>query len=336
MLRLGIPLVFGGLILWLVYRGIDMGAVDRVLRSQADYGVLALSLVFGLVANVIRGLRWHLLILPIVPKGETKPRLINSIATVLGSYTVNMCIPRAGELWRCAEYKRYERLTFSSLFGTMINDRLIDVFSLGLILGGAILLYGDFFSTFIRQVPFVWNGLHSLSNSIWIYVGVLILSLLLWLIWDYVRRHPEGKFVQILRSVVGGIGSIRQMPHRGLFLFYSLLIWLGYFGFFYTTFYAFPFTRDLPLEVGVTAFSLSSISVLIPVQGGLGPWHFVVITTLTLYGVAHVDAGAFALIVHTVQTLWITLVGLVAIIALPIINRAYGRNTSQHHSLTNS
>ena len=36
-------------------------------------------------------------------------------------------------------------------------------------------------------------------------------------------------------------------------------------------------------------------------------------------------AKDFALIVHTAQTLWITLVGLIAIIALPIINRHYTR-----------
>ena len=33
----------------------------------------------------------------------------------------------------------------------------------------------------------------------------------------------------------------------------------------------------------------------------------------------------FAFIVHTAQTLWITLCGLIAILALPIINRHYVR-----------
>ena len=40
---------------------------------------------------------------------------------------------------------------------------------------------------------------------------------------------------------------------------------------------------------------------------------------------AEQPAKDFAFIVHTAQTLWITLIGLGAIIALPIINRHYKR-----------
>lgn len=325
LLRIVLPLVLGGGILYLLYRNTDWSEVQEVISNQLDYPILLLSLVFGLVANIIRGLRWELLLPPIISEGEAKPKRINAILTVLGSYTVNMVIPRAGELWRCAEFKRYEGLPFSALLGTLINDRLADVLSLALILLGVLLGYHDFFLSFFAENPEQLRQLQGILSSPWLYVaggvGLLTLVGLLY----FLRKRPENKLSQIIVSIIEGIMSIRAMKKRGLFLLYSLLIWLCYFLFFYISFWAFPFTKELGPSVGLIAFALSSMSVLAPVQAGMGPWHFMVITTLTAYGVAQADAGAFALIVHSVQTLWITLVGLVAILALPLVNRHYQR-----------
>ena len=63
----------------------------------------------------------------------------------------------------------------------------------------------------------------------------------------------------------------------------------------------------------------------VPVQGGIGPWHFMVISTLVCFGVNENDAAAFALVVHTIQTAWTALCGLFGVAALPIINRGKGK-----------
>ena len=66
---------------------------------------------------------------------------------------------------------------------------------------------------------------------------------------------------------------------------------------------------------------MSSIGVAVPVQGAIGPWHFMVIATLVCFGVNESDAAAFALVVHTVQTVWMGLVGLFAVVILPFNNK---------------
>lgn len=324
-LRLGVPLLFGVLVLWLIYRGMDMSQVMAVLHSGVDYQILGLSLIFGLIANVIRGYRWHLLVRATLQPGEGEPRRINAIATVLGSYTVNMGIPRAGELWRCAEYKRYEQMPFSTLLGTLVVDRLADVISLGLILLGTVLSYSSFFLGILEQQPSIGAGARSLLGSVWVYIAIGVAMLAILGAIALMRRYPNSRVAEGIKRTIQGAGSVRYMPERWLFVGYSLLIWVGYFAFFYTAFFAFDFTRSLPFEVGVIAFAMCSAAVLAPVQAGLGPWHFMVITTLVYYGVSREDAGAYALIVHSVQTLWITLIGLVSILALPIINRHYQR-----------
>lgn len=49
---------------------------------------------------------------------------------------------------------------------------------------------------------------------------------------------------------------------------------------------------------------------------GAGPWHFAVKTMLILYGIQANDALFFVLIVHSVQTLLVVLLGIYAWIAL--------------------
>ena len=125
----------------------------------------------------------------------------------------------------------------------------------------------------------------------------------------------------MLKNIWTGMKSIWYMEHKMRFVIETLLIWGGYFCYFYITFYAFEFTKDLGIVVGLITFTMSSIGVAVPVQGGIGPWHFMVIATLVCFGVNENDAAAFALVVHTVQTVWTGLCGLFGVVALPLTNR---------------
>ena len=55
---------------------------------------------------------------------------------------------------------------------------------------------------------------------------------------------------------------------------------------------------------------------VVPTPNGAGPWHFAVKTMLILYGIQQNDALYFVLIVHSVQTLLVILLGIYAWIAL--------------------
>lgn len=288
-----------------------------------NYGIFALSLVFGLVANAVRGLRWHILTNSVAKPLGQNPKRANAIATVLGSYSVNMIIPRAGELWRCVSYRKYEKLPLSTLIGTLITDRMADVICLALILVSVVLCYSDFFLIHLLGNYDYRGAMAHIFNAPITYVIATIGLLGVGLIGYFYRYRPESSIIQSLTNLWQGVCSIRSIEQPVHFVLYSLLIWVGYFGFFYTSFFAFNFTNELPLKAGVIAFTMSSLSVLAPVQNGMGAWHFMVITTLVAHGVSDTDAKGFALIVHALQSLWITLIGAMAIVALPIINRHY-------------
>ena len=72
-----------------LYRDTDWHELQETLRTGVNYPILLFSLLFGLMSNLCRGLRWELLVRPLTA-GEAPPRRINAVCTVLGSYTVNM------------------------------------------------------------------------------------------------------------------------------------------------------------------------------------------------------------------------------------------------------
>ncbi|MDH6312524.1 uncharacterized protein (TIRG00374 family) [Parabacteroides sp. PFB2-10] len=315
-LKIVIPLVFGGLLLWLIYRNMDIKAIWEVIRRGVRYEVIAFSLLFGLLANVFRGLRWSLLIDSLkAPHSKTR-----AVVAVLGTYAVNLVLPRMGEVWRCGVVTKYDKIPFTKLFGTLLIDRISDVVVVGLIT--FILFFSNlsFFTNFSERNPELLDSFQSIFTSLWVYVCLLIVIAAVWFVFKYMSNFSlVRKAKNMLKNVWLGVKSIWLLEDKPKFLVQTLIIWVCYFMYFYVTFYAFDFTRDLGFHKGLIAFTMSSIAVAIPVQGGIGPWHFMVISTLVLFNVAETDAAAFAAVVHTIQTAWTGLCGLAAILILPLI-----------------
>ena len=317
-LKIILPLFFGVLLLWYLYKEIDFIELMNVIKSGVRYDILFLSLLFGLFANIVRGFRWGLLIRSI---GE-KVSYTNTILAVLGNYAVNLLLPRVGEIWRCGIIKKYDKISFPKLLGTLLIDRVSDTV---MVSSATVLIFffnTDFFINFFSKNPSFLQTIEKFLTSAWIYVILISLIAVVYLIFKYLGELMlVRKTKEMLLKIFEGIKSIAVMERKWLFIIQTFLIWIGYFFFFYTTFYAFEFTTDLGINVGLVTFIMSSIAVAAPVQGAIGPWHFMVIATLVCYKVDATDAAAFALVVHTVQTVWTGLCGVLGIVMLPIMNK---------------
>jgi uncharacterized protein (TIRG00374 family) len=318
-LKTFIPLAFGLFIFWLIFRKLDFKAILLILRQDVNFRIIILSLPFGLFANIIRAYRWDLLIRPL---GYTAKKS-NLIYSVMGTYGVNLAFPRLGEVWRCTMINRYEKIPFTKLFGTMITDRFSDTISVAIIVVVAFFINVPYFNTFFIQHPETFDAFHKIFTSPWTYTSLVIVGLAVWLFFLTFKEKPfMQKTLKTLSDIWEGIRSIIRMKQKWLFFFYTFLIWIGYYLYFYICFFAFPFTKDLGMNCGLIAFGLSSVAVAVPVQGGIGAWHATVIAILVGFGLGKTDAGAFAFCVHTIQALIFTaLFGLVGVLALPITNR---------------
>ncbi len=314
-----LPLAFGLLIFWFIFRKFDFREIVSILKQDVNFWFIFLSLPFGLAGNIFRAYRWELLIRPL----GYKPKMSNLIYAVLGNYGVNLVFPRLGEVWRCTMITRYEKIPFTKVFGTLITDRLADVFAVALIVIPAFIMNVPYFESFFVQHPESFDAFNNILTSIWTYTTIVVIGLLIGLFLVVFKHHPwVKKSKQMILGVWEGIRSIFSMKEKGLFLFYTVLIWLGYFLYFYICFYAFPFTKDLGWNCGLIAFGMSSIAVAVPVQGAIGPWHAMVIAVLMGFGITSIDAAAFAFCVHTIQQLIFTTgFGLFGVLALPIVNK---------------
>ena len=241
-IKIVLPLALGCLLLWFLYRNMDITEIWSVIKNGVNYRIILLSLVFGLGANVMRGLRWGLLIESL---GE-KFRMRNAVYAVLGNYAVNLVLPRVGEVWRCGMVTKYDGISFSKLLGTLLVDRVSDTLMVGLITLAIVIFHWDFFLDFFHKNPELITGFRSMFNSIWIYAFLVIFIFGIWFVFTYLSNFTlVQKAKGMLRNIWTGIRSIGVMQKKGLFLLQTVLIWLGYFLYFYITFFAFGFTQDL-------------------------------------------------------------------------------------------
>ena len=317
-----LPLALGIVLLWYLYRNQDLGEMMHVARKGVRYDIILFSLLFGLLGNVIRGLRWSMLIDSL----GKRVRRRNVVYAVLGNYAINMALPRVGEIWRCGVTSKYEKVPFTKLLGTLFVDRIMDAITVGLLTLCLCLFNISFFRNFFSENPLaIVERIYAFMTSAWTYVGIIVAIMLAWFVF-FRLKHLKiiQRITEMMKNVWEGVKSLWKIEHKTRFIIQSLLIWGCYFLYFYVTFFAFGFTADLGIRIGLIAFTMSSIGVAVPVQGGIGVWHFMVISTLVAFGVDATDAGAFAFVVFAVQTMWFVLVGLFGIIALPIVNKDNG------------
>ena len=114
-------------------------------------------------------------------------------------------------------------------------------------------------------------------------------------------------------QVVFSLRGVKNMP---LYALLTQCLWASYFLHYYLTFFCFEATSGLGMACALVTFIVGSIAVIVPTPNGAGPWHFAVKTMLILYGVGETDALYFVLIVHSVQTLLVILLGIYAWMAL--------------------
>ena len=312
------PLLLGGAILYWMYRDFDFQNISHVLWHEMNWMWMLLSLPFGILAQVLRGLRWKQALEPV---GE-KPRSSVTVYSIFVSYAASLVVPRVGEFTRCAILKRWEGVSFSKALGTVVTERIIDMMLMLLIIGVAVLLEMSAFGTFFRETGTSLQGiLAGFSLMGWVVAAVCAVAAMLLLL--ILVRHLSiyNKVKTTLGGVCEGVLSLRNVRNLPLFVVMTVGIWASYFLHYYLTFFCFDFTAGLGVTCALVTFCIGSIAVIVPTPNGAGPWHFAVKTMLILYGVQDDQALYFVLIVHTVQTMLVVLLGIYAWLTLNFTKR---------------
>ncbi len=322
-LKIALPFALGGAILWWMYRGFEWGTLRTALSSGMRWEWMWLSFPFGIMAQVLRGLRWRQLL---APMGE-RARRSTCVHAVFASYASSLVVPRVGEVLRCGVLRRYDGVGMTRSIGTVVTERVVDMAMIMLFSLGVFLWQVPAFVLFARQTGI---GTHMLAGRFttagWV-VTIVSIALIIATTLVLLRRlQLLTRTKAILSDLRQGLLSVTHVQRPLLFMAYSAGIWACYFLHFYLTFFCFDSTAQLGISVAAIAFVVGTFAVLVPTPNGAGPWHFAVKTVCMLFGVASDDGAIFALIVHTLQTLLVAALGIEAAVALTFTSK---RGTAQ-------
>ena len=233
----------GLFIIWLFQRNltsVEKAEIWNAFRG-ADWVLVAMVAVFGLLSNVFRTLRWNMLLTPL----GYKPRFHNTFLSVLVAYFANLAIPRLGEVMRCTFMYRYERIPVEKSLGTVVSERVIDMLCFLLVF---VLSFCIEYKALHTYVEGMFNRGVESKVGLLFWAVVLMVAAVLAVVGFvlYYRRHkgnlPENSWLKKIAKIFNGFGegllSLRHLKHPWLFVLWSLGIWICYWFMSYCAFHS--------------------------------------------------------------------------------------------------
>jgi len=313
-------LIAGIALLWLAFRKVNFS--ELIIRlSEARYEWLILSIIFASLAYVSRARRWVLLVNPL----GYKPGFRNTFYAIMIGYLANIALPRLGEVIRCIALGRKEKIPASQLFGTVVIERTVDVISCLLIMIVMLLVKGSMLGSFLMEN--VYNPLREkiillFGSTLVFWIALLVLMFVsLYLIYRFRNNLRKIRFFDklfnVLKGIITGLKTIMTLERKKEFLFHTLFIWTNYAIMTWVVFFSLKSTSSLDFADGIFILILGSISTLVPVQGGIGAFHFIISRGLNvIYGISLEDGLAYAVLSHESQLIFSAILGFIAFYAL--------------------
>lgn len=301
-----------------------------IIRSECRFGWIATALVLSIFSHVFRAMRWGIQLRALDIKVSFFPLLLS----IFGCYAVNLVFPRLGEIWRTGYIAHRQNAPFPTVFGSMIGDRLADTATVLLLAALTFALAAGPITQYVAGSDDSYRRIIDLASSpvLWAITAACVAAFV-WLIWGRVSSPLLLKLRRFIKGLWQGFAVLFRMRGRLKWLLLTICVWGCYFVQMWLTFFAFDFTGEVFATHGILAvlvtFVLSSLSMGVPSNGGIGPWQWAVIFALAIYGVPHTPALAYANVVLGSQTLLLILLGIFTFACI-----AFGRKKSDSNNLT--
>ena len=318
-LQWAILLVIAAVLLFFAFKGVKWEDFVDGIRG-CNFLWIILSMVVSVAVFWLRGLRWRLSMLPL----DESITPMESYNGVMFAYLFNFVFPRAGELARCGVIAATGKASFQSVLGSVVLERSWDMLCYILILLSVLVCGESAVRNFINNEVFEPASAALSFNVLWIVAAILVLgvaALVLILKYrNYLRRFKvAGKILDIIEGAFKGFVMGFKMKHKWSFFLYTLLIWLGYWMMSYSTILAFPQVGDLGASDALFLMVVGSLGWIVPVQGGIGAYHFILSLALsTIYGIPQTSGVIFATISHESQALTMLLFGAISLVAVSL------------------
>ncbi len=264
----------------------------------------SIALSFGMI--IFRAIRWRIII-----EKTKKVRLFRIISLYSAGQVINISMPAlTGQVGRLLLFAKKENLSKTYVFSTIVIEVLFDAITMFLFI---ILL-----STATFAFPPEYR-----SISIILAVATASLIILLYLILHFekqigilgkkiLRGRWPGVYITLKRfsrSFTKGISLLRSTQYFFRTFMFSIASWVAHAFLIYFLFKSFGF--DLPIIAAVVVMVINTIALMVPITpGNAGTFELVVVAALLAYGIPKSDAVLFALALHILDLIPISIMGL--------------------------
>lgn len=301
--KTALSIFISALFLYIALRGISFSELLSALK-KCNYLYLIPAFLVMCSLFVIRTLRWHYLVKPIKPVGFKN--LFS--ATMIGFMANNIFPARIGEFVRANILGNDEKISKSSVFATIVIERLFDGMSILLILVVTFLTV-DIERRLTASVADKLKFAAYASLALYIVIIALIVLLnyryemALKIVSFFLKPFPKtfGNYInKLLESFRSGLKIEKDFRNISIIIFYSLLHWI---------LCAFPiyiiligFGYDLPAEASYVVLIMMTFAVMVPAAPGyIGTLNAAVMYALTFYGLSEAEGFSVSVLVHMVN-----------------------------------
>jgi hypothetical protein len=292
----------------------DLAALGRVLIT-ADWAPIMLTGVLFFAALALRAWRWQIMLAPLV-----RIRYGGVFAAMSIGYMANNLLPlRMGELYRAHVIHRISGLSRSAAFGNVVLERVVDLLFMVPYLMLTVLLF---------PLP-GW-----LKNAAYITAGTVlaVTAFLVWLALDRVRaldmvrrlmrvlpRRLGAGLMTLIEKFTSGFEVIRRSEHHLGLVVSSLALWAMYATMNYLVLRSLGFMDagigaidQNPLGAVLVTLMITTLGFIIPgAPGAVGTYHGLTVLGLGLFGVPGDRAAGFAILMHALNYVPLTVLGLI-------------------------
>lgn len=316
-IKTGIVVILTAVFVFFFVRSVNWReVVSRVTGVNVPLFVFAFFL--SAFHFLTRGFRWKFLL-----RNEKKDaRYSNMIKGNVVGFTINFVFPgRLGELAKPLYLARKEGMRDGFVIGTVVVERIFDMFTMCLFLGIFLLARPLYASRFALSE----ESLHSLS--VWGLIGVAIATGLLAIIlalyffrekalivaafcFRILPRSWRGKALSLVAEFIEGLKFFQSAGGLFIYTLLSFAVWLGII-FFYWIFFL-SYGVKVQYFMMVPYIFLTMVGASIPTPGMVGGFdYFSKLGLTTLYGTDPNLAVGMTLVTHAIQVVVTCVLGYV-------------------------
>jgi uncharacterized protein (TIRG00374 family) len=281
----------------------------------ANYWWVALLIPLNILMNWVRAERWAHLLAPI--KSPISKRTLFS--GVMIGYAINNVLPRVGEFVRPYIVGNQEGISRSSVFGTIVVERILDFMSFYFIVCVVLFFYPNSLDPFVNQPDtirplFLIGSIAALIIFILLFFKAESLFRFLAKVLRFIPDKRKEKLEKILDKFYTGFAVVKLRDKFGVIIFQSFLIWGLNALIMFVPFFAFAQIIKKPeMDFGASVVLLvvSSIAWILPAPGAMGTYHsFLKVAMVKLYGIDETTSLSYAIVTHEVGYLVVMVIGI--------------------------